>query len=169
PNRSIFCNCCSTECVKSDYFTTALRNIYYLGSVVLVLSTFFLSIERVIAALLYRSYEHNTRRWIGILLIFLQVIKFLFSWLLVAPFLYYQQLQREQQHGSIAYPYCSYWLFNAKTTMSIYFALIVFQSCSFTVIIVLWTHNNKKVVRLNSYFVRIWEIAKKFFAKNFFK
>ncbi|OZC05583.1 hypothetical protein X798_07443, partial [Onchocerca flexuosa] len=37
----------------------ALRNVYYMGLLMIVVSTLFLSVERVIATLFYQTYERN--------------------------------------------------------------------------------------------------------------
>ncbi|KAM3727204.1 Serpentine receptor [Dirofilaria immitis] len=57
---------------KSDCI--ALRNIYYLGLLMIILSTLFLSIERIIATLFYQTYEHRTHRWISISMALSQII-----------------------------------------------------------------------------------------------
>uniref|UniRef100_A0A915PMN1 G-protein coupled receptors family 1 profile domain-containing protein n=1 Tax=Setaria digitata TaxID=48799 RepID=A0A915PMN1_9BILA len=44
----------------------ALRNVYYLGLLMVVISTLFLAIERAVATLLYQTYERSTRKWISI-------------------------------------------------------------------------------------------------------
>ncbi|CAG9532210.1 unnamed protein product [Cercopithifilaria johnstoni] len=85
----------------------ALRNVYYLGLVMIVISTFFLSIERAIATLLYQTYERSTRRWISISMALSQIT-------------------------------------------NIQLTVIAIQISSFVIIIVLWTHNNKKLLQRKS-------------------
>ncbi|EFO24340.2 hypothetical protein LOAG_04143, partial [Loa loa] len=112
----------------------ALRNVYYLGLVTLVVSTFFLSVERIIATLLYQTYERNTRRWISISVALSQ-------WLLIIPLMYYHN----HDEGHI-YPYCAYELFDPQVMANIQLGVIAMQICSFVIIIMLWTHNNKKLL-----------------------
>lgn len=58
---------------KNRVILAALRNVYYLGLVMIVVSIFFLSIERAIATFLYQTYERSTRRWISILMALSQI------------------------------------------------------------------------------------------------
>ncbi|VDN84980.1 unnamed protein product [Brugia pahangi] len=89
-----------------------LRNVYYLGLIMIVVSTFFLSIER---------------------------------WFLILPLIYYQN--HDEEH---IFPYCAYELFNPNVMANIQLGVIAIQICSFVIVIVLWTHNNKKLLHRKS-------------------
>ncbi|VBB33860.1 unnamed protein product [Acanthocheilonema viteae] len=116
--------CAWLSFTKSDCI--ALRNVYYLGLIMVVLSTLFLSVERAIATLLYQTYERNKR-------------------VLIIPLMYYQNHNEEH-----IFPYCAYELFNPQDTGNIQLSVIAIQICSFVIIIVLWTHNNKKLLHRKS-------------------
>uniref|UniRef100_A0A0R3S6Z7 G_PROTEIN_RECEP_F1_2 domain-containing protein n=1 Tax=Elaeophora elaphi TaxID=1147741 RepID=A0A0R3S6Z7_9BILA len=130
--------CAWLSFTKSDCI--ALRNVYYLGLVMFVIATLFLAIERAIATLLYQTYERSSRKWISILMALTQASYFsMLLWLLVIPLMYYQNHSEEH-----IFPYCAYELFNPKLIANIQLGVIAIQICSFVIIIVLWTHNNKK-------------------------
>lgn len=65
-----------------------------------------------------------------------------FQWLLVVPLLYHQHKNEEE----LIFPYCAYELFSPNTMTNIQLALVVIQICSLVIVVVLWTHNNNKVV-----------------------
>uniref|UniRef100_A0A8R1TPB9 G-protein coupled receptors family 1 profile domain-containing protein n=1 Tax=Onchocerca volvulus TaxID=6282 RepID=A0A8R1TPB9_ONCVO len=112
----------------------ALRNVYYVGFLMIIVSTSFLAIERVIATLFYRTYERNPRRWLSISVALSQ-------WFLIFPLMYYQNHDNEY-----IFPYCAYELFNSQMVANVQFGVITIQICSFVITIILWTHNNKKLL-----------------------
>ncbi|KHN86985.1 Serpentine receptor class alpha/beta-14 [Toxocara canis] len=114
---------------KSDCF--AMRNVYSFGATVLVVSTLFLSIERITATLLYRTYEQHQRKWIGFLLAILQ-------WVVGVPIVFCQN-----KSSGLVLPYCAIELFNPTLSKSAEYILIVVQSCAILIFIVLWNHNRK--------------------------
>ncbi|VDN04202.1 unnamed protein product [Thelazia callipaeda] len=110
----------------------ALRNVYYFGVIIIFVSTLFLSVERIIATILYRTYERITRRWISILMAF-------FQWSLIIPLIYYQ----DEDIGYI-FPYCAYELFNPRAFANIELGVIAIQIFSFVTTIILWIYNSKQ-------------------------
>ncbi|VDK51367.1 unnamed protein product [Gongylonema pulchrum] len=50
-----------------------LQRIYQTGAILITFSTVTIAIERAIATILFKTYESKSRKWIGILLIGLQV------------------------------------------------------------------------------------------------
>uniref|UniRef100_A0A1I8EW98 G-protein coupled receptors family 1 profile domain-containing protein n=1 Tax=Wuchereria bancrofti TaxID=6293 RepID=A0A1I8EW98_WUCBA len=66
-------------------------------------------------------------------------------WFLILPLIYYQN--HDEEH---IFPYCAYELFNPHVMANIQLGVVAIQICSFVIIIVLWTHNNKKLLHRKS-------------------
>uniref|UniRef100_A0A0M3IFH8 G_PROTEIN_RECEP_F1_2 domain-containing protein n=1 Tax=Ascaris lumbricoides TaxID=6252 RepID=A0A0M3IFH8_ASCLU len=169
---------------KSDCI--ALKNVCNLGTAVIVVSALFLSIERIIATLLYRTYEQQQRRWIGLLLGGSQ-------WGLIIPLLLLQKRGNEQvlpycaaelynptlaknteyvlivaegcallifvRGNEQALPYCAAELYSPTLAKNTEYVLIVAEGCALLIFVVLWNHNHKKSVRLCSFYTRLFNAS----------
>ncbi|VDM39912.1 unnamed protein product [Toxocara canis] len=120
-----------TQSSNTQFFVVRSPNLLDFGATVLVVSTLFLSIERITATLLYRTYEQHQRKWIGFLLAILQ-------WVVGVPIVFCQN-----KSSGLVLPYCAIELFNPTLSKSAEYILIVVQSCAILIFIVLWNHNRK--------------------------
>ncbi|VDK19628.1 unnamed protein product [Anisakis simplex] len=97
-------------------------------------STLFLSIERIIATLLYRTYEKHQKQWIGILIAVIQ-------WTFTLPIFYW-----ENRDNGMILPYCAIELYDPALSKSIEYVQIVIQCCAIIIFVVLWCHNHNRTV-----------------------
>ncbi|VDL70420.1 unnamed protein product [Nippostrongylus brasiliensis] len=64
---------CEYQVFKPEYFF-AIRGLHIIGGLELALSTLCLAAERAFATITYATYEQNTRRWVGMSLLGIQMV-----------------------------------------------------------------------------------------------
>uniref|UniRef100_A0A915BAY0 G-protein coupled receptors family 1 profile domain-containing protein n=1 Tax=Parascaris univalens TaxID=6257 RepID=A0A915BAY0_PARUN len=121
----------------------ALRKLYNAGGMMVVMSTVFLAVERLVATCTFKTYEARRRIWLGVTL----------SALLWATFIHSCFFMPEQGVG--VYQFCDTGIYDVQFSKIVDLVLLAIELLAAIIFVGLWHSNYRRMRTLDDRYLRV--------------